>query len=210
MLRRRQLRGTPPNEPVTLVGPRVELRPLVASDFQQWQEVRRRCGAWLTQWEPLPSPGQPDTVEDRNAFGSRCSVRLREIQFGTGFGFGIFVDGQLRGEVNLNTIQRGARQNAYVGYWVDQAVAGMGYMPESVALVLQFAFDQLHLHRIQIAIVPRNTASRRVVEKLGLREEGVALRYLQINGVWEDHIRYAITAEEWVEVGGSIVAAWLS
>ncbi len=210
MLRRRQTRTSPPTEPVTLDGPRVQLRPLVAGDFPQWQEVRRRCGGWLTQWEPLASPGQPDTVEDRNAFGSRCSVRLREIQLGTGFGFGIFVDGYLRGEVNLNTIQRGARQNAYIGYWVDQAVAGNGYMPEAVALVIRFAFEQLHLHRIQIAIVPRNTASRRVVEKLGLREEGIALRYLQINGVWEDHVRYAITAEEWVDHGDLMIANWLS
>ncbi|MFV0318254.1 MAG: GNAT family N-acetyltransferase [Microthrixaceae bacterium] len=210
MRRRRQTRSSPPTEPVVLHGPRVDLRPLVAADFARWQEVRRRCAGWLTQWEPLPSPGQPDTVEDPNAFASRCSVRLREIQMGTGFGFGIFVDDHMRGEVNLNTIQRGARQNAYVGYWIDEAVAGQGYMPEAVALVLQFAFEQLHLHRVQIAIVPRNVASRRVVEKLGLREEGVALRYLQINGIWEDHIRYAITTEEWVDVAPSIVAAWLS
>ncbi len=54
------------------------------------------------------------------------------------------------------------------------------------------------MHRIEVAIVPRNRASRRVVEKLELREEGVALRYLEIDGRWEDHVRYAITSEEWV------------
>jgi ribosomal-protein-alanine N-acetyltransferase len=187
----------------------VVLRPLVAADFAMWQDVRRRCGEWLTRWEPRPAPGQPDTVEDGQAFQSRCSVRLREIQLGTGFGFGIFVDGILRGEVNLNTIHRGARQNAYIGYWIDQTVAGQGYMPESVVAVLRFAFDDLHLHRVQIAIVPRNTSSRRVVEKLDLREEGVALRYLQINGVWEDHIRYAITAEEWIERSEELLDAWI-
>ncbi len=164
---------------------------------------------WLSQWEPLAAPGQPDTVEDSNAFASRCSVRLREIQLGTGFGFGFFIDGHLRGEVNLNTIQRGARQNAYVGYWVDQAFAGQGYVPEAVAAVLRFAFEVLNLHRIQIAIVPRNEASRRVVDKLGLRSEGLALRYLQINGVWEDHIRYAITSDEWDERRLELAANWL-
>jgi ribosomal-protein-alanine N-acetyltransferase len=185
------------------------LRPLVVGDFAMWQEVRRRCGDWLTQWEPRPVPGQPDTVEDRQAFQSRCSVRLREIQLGTGFGFGLFVDGVLRGEVNLNTIHRGARQNAYIGYWVDRAVAGQGYMPEAVVVVLRFAFDVLHLHRVQIAVVPRNTSSRRVVEKLSLREEGIAQRYLQINGVWEDHVRYAITAEEWMERSEELLDAWV-
>ena len=70
-------------------------------------------------------------------------------------------------------------------------------MPEGVALILRYAFDELRLHRIEAAIVPRNAASRRVAEKLGLREEGTAERFLQIAGVYEDHVRYAITAEEW-------------
>jgi ribosomal-protein-alanine N-acetyltransferase len=52
---------------------------------------------------------------------------------------------------------------------------------------------------VEVAIVPRNTASRRVVEKLRLREEGTARHYLQIRGVWEDHVRYAITIDEWAE-----------
>jgi ribosomal-protein-alanine N-acetyltransferase len=209
MLRRKPQPGAPPTEPVTLHGRRVTLRLLTTADFPQWREVRRRCTEWLTQWEPRPSPGQPDTVEDRNAFASRCSVRLREIQLGTGFGFGIFVDGRFRGEVNLNTIHRGARQNAYVGYWIDRDVAGTGLMPEAVVVVLRFAFEELGLHRVQVAIVPRNTSSRRVVEKLGLRDEGVALGYLQINGVWEDHVRYAITAEEWAVRGPDLTAAWI-
>ena len=82
-------------------------------------------------------------------------------------------------------------------------------MPESVAVVMRFAFDDLRLHRLQIAIIPRNRNSRRVMEKLELREEGVALRYLEINGMWEDHVRYAITAEEWVERRQEIQQAWL-
>ncbi|HMC79772.1 MAG TPA: GNAT family protein, partial [Acidimicrobiia bacterium] len=59
------------------------------------------------------------------------------------------------------------------------------------------AFEELKLHRVEVAIVPRNKASRRVVEKLALREEGTARDYLQIRGAWEDHVRYAITATEW-------------
>ena len=64
-------------------------------------------------------------------------------------------------------------------------------------VLIKFAFEQLQLHRLEICIVPRNTNSRRVVEKLELRCEGVAERYLEIAGTWEDHVRYAITAEEW-------------
>lgn len=65
--------------------------------------------------------------------------------------------------------------------------------------VFRYAFENLHLHRVEICIVPRNHNSRRVVEILQIRDEGVALRFLEINGTWEDHVRYTITAEEWAE-----------
>jgi ribosomal-protein-alanine N-acetyltransferase len=193
----------------TLFGRRILLRPLVASDFPAWREVRRRNVDWLTKWEAARIPGSPDVVEDRGAFEARCAARQRERMLGTGFGFGVFVAGEFAGEINLNSIQRGPFQNAYIGYWIDEKQAGNAYMSEAVALVARFAFDELHLHRIQIAIIPRNTNSRRVVEKLGLREEGTALRYLEINGVWEDHCRYAMTVEEWVERSEALHRDWL-
>lgn len=196
--------------PSTLFGQRVMLRPIVLSDFAAWREVRHRCGDWLTRWEPQRLPHQPDVTDDRDAFAVRCSARHRERQLGTGFGFGIFVDGVFCGEINLSSIQRGPFQNAYVGYWVDQRWAGQGIMPEAVVVLARFAFEDLRLHRIQISIIPRNRSSRRVVEKLGLRNEGVALRYLEINGVWEDHVRYALTSEEWEQRRDELEAAWLS
>lgn len=131
------------------------------------------------------------------------------MQLGTSYSFGIFIDGMFSGEINLNSVHRGAQQSAYVGYWIDELRAGQGYMPESVVVAMSFAFDQLHLHRLQISVIPRNHASRRVAEKLGLRDEGIAERYLEINGVWEDHIRYAITAEEWEERREELRAAWI-
>lgn len=193
-----------------LRGPRVLLRPLRPEDFDQWSEVRLRSGDWLTRWEPKPLAGYPDIARDRRSFTSRCSMRDREVQMGTGYGFGIFVDGAFAGEINMSNVHRGPLQSAYVGYWIDRDQAGHGYMPESVVLVLQFAFEQLGLHRVQISIIPRNAASRRVVEKLGLRDEGTALRYLEINGVWEDHVRYAATAEDWAERRDELVERWLS
>ena len=193
----------------TLFGRRVLLRPLVASDFPAWQEVRRRNTDWLTKWEAQRQPGQPDVVEDREAFAVRCSARQRERQLGTAYGFGIFVDGDLAGEINLTAIQRGPFQSSYVGYWIDEKHAGNGYMPEAVVVLCRFAFDELQLHRVQIAIIPRNHASRRVVEKLDIRDEGVAVRYLEINGVWEDHVRYAITSEEWLARRDAYLRDWI-
>jgi len=195
--------------PDELHGRRVLLRRLASTDFRQWREVRRRNAGWLLKWEPRPPKGNPDDTEDLAAFGARCGARQREWQLGTGYGFGIFVEGMLAGEINVSGIQRGPFQNAYVGYWIDEARAGQGYVPEALATVARFAFEDVRLHRLQVAIIPRNRASRRVVEKLKLREEGLAVRYLAINGVWEDHLRYAITAEEWAERGPALLAEWV-
>jgi ribosomal-protein-alanine N-acetyltransferase len=201
-----------------LSGRRVKLRPLVSSDFPVWQDVRRRNADWLTPWEPARNPNLPDVVESSEAFAMRCSARERERQLGTGFGFGIFVPegsgprqgDRFCGEINLSSVQRGPFQSAYVGYWIDQGQAGRGYMPEAVVLLARFAFEQVHLHRIQISIIPRNHRSRRVVEKLKLRDEGVAQRYLEINGVWEDHLRYALTVEEWQDRRDELTREWLA
>ena len=121
-----------------------------------------------------------------------------------------FVGERFAGEVTLSSIQRGPFQSAFVGYWIDEALAGMGLVPEAVVVTLRFAFEAISLHRVEISIIPRNHASRRVVEKLGIREEGVALRFLEIDGVWEDHVRYGITAEEWAEREADLVAEWLA
>lgn len=193
-----------------LIGRRVVLRPLVTGDFAQWSAVRLRNREWLTKWEPQRQPGTADPATDPPAFAMRCHARERERQLGTGYGFGIFVDGTFAGEINLNSVQRGPFQNAYVGYWIDRARAGRGLVPESLVLLCKHAFEDLRLHRLQVAIIPRNTASRRVVEKLGLREEGLALRYLEINGTWEDHLRYAITAEEWATRRDELLTAWIA
>jgi ribosomal-protein-alanine N-acetyltransferase len=179
-------------------------------DFPAWREVRTRNADWLLKWEPMRTVGAPDPVQSRDAFAVRCGARQRERQLGTGYGYGIFVDGHFGGEINLSIVQRGPFQSSYVGYWIDEACAGQGYMPESLVLLCRTAFEDLHLHRVQISIIPRNTSSRRVVEKLGIRDEGVAQRYLEINGTWEDHIRYAMTVEEWEARRDELMAEWIA
>jgi ribosomal-protein-alanine N-acetyltransferase len=197
------------SDQVALKGRRITLRPLTVADFPQWQDVRRRSHDWLVKWEPRRPPGAPDVVDSRSGFAARCRARDRERQLGTGYGFGIFVDHRLCGEINVNGVQRGPFQSAYVGYWIDEACAGHGYTPEAVVVLCRHAFEDLGLHRLQIAIIPRNTSSRRVVEKLGIRDEGVAVRYLEINGKWEDHIRYAITSEEWKDRRTELLEEWV-
>jgi ribosomal-protein-alanine N-acetyltransferase len=195
-------------EPLQMDGRRLTLRTQTEADYGGWIAVRNRCRDWLVPWEPRPK-GAPQPAEDRASFAARCAIRERERQLGTGFGFGIFVGGQFAGEVTLSSIQRGPFQSGFIGYWIDQAVAGQGYVPEAVVMVLHFAFEALGLHRVEISIIPRNMASRRVVEKLGLRMEGIAERFLEIDGVWEDHARFAITTEEWATRRGELLWTWL-
>ncbi|MHB8318550.1 MAG: GNAT family N-acetyltransferase [Acidimicrobiales bacterium] len=194
--------------PLVLFGRRVVLRTLSDPDYPQWLEVRSRCRDWLVPWEPRPK-GVPIPSEDRTSFSARCALRERERQMGSGYGFGIFVGERLVGEVTLSSIQRGPFQNGFVGYWIDREMAGLALVPESVVVTLRFAFETIGLHRVEISIIPRNRASVRVVEKLGLRLEGIAERFLEIDGVWEDHARYAITAEEWEIRSNEMLATWL-
>lgn len=194
--------------PLELAGWRVRLRTLGDADYDEWFAVRSRCRDWLVPWEPRPA-GAPPTPEDRASFSARCAARERERQIGSGYGFGIFVERRLVGEITLSSIQRGPFQNATIGYWVDRDEAGHGLAPEATVVVLRFAFEELGLHRVEIAIVPRNHASRRVVEKLGLREESIALRFLEIDGRWEDHVRYAVTSEEWAQRREELMLQWL-
>lgn len=192
-----------------LFGRRVMLRPLRPSDFSDWREVRVRNEDWLVPWEPFRSKSLPDATRERTAYEARCAARDRERASDSAYPFGLFIDQQFAGEVNLNNVTRGALQGATIGYWIDRAHAGHSYTSEAVVVLLRFAFEQLQLHRIEICIVPRNTNSRRVVEKLRLRCEGVAERFLEINGTWEDHLRFAITTEEWSRRSDELTAAWI-
>lgn len=94
---------------------------------------------------------------------------------------------------------RGAWQNAVLGYFVDADQNGKGFATEAARLALGFAFGHAGLHRVQAGVMPRNERSIRVLAKTGFRNEGVALRYLEIGGMWEDHIIFAITREEWTD-----------
>ena len=199
----------PSNVGLRLYGRRVVLRPLVAQDFNGWSEVRRRNGEWLTQWEPMRLTHHPDPETNREVFVARCGARERERLAGTQYAFGIFVDGAFAGEINLNNVVRGAFQSATIGYWIDKSRAGRSLMSEAVVVLAQYAFEEMRLHRLEICIIPRNVNSRRVMEKLDIRTEGIAERFLEINGVWEDHIRYGITYEEWNERRAQIINDWI-
>ncbi|MFC4100062.1 GNAT family N-acetyltransferase [Paenibacillus xanthanilyticus] len=96
------------------------------------------------------------------------------------------------GSVTLSNIVRGAFLSCHLGYRLDAQQANRGLMTEALSAVIRHAFDELGLHRIEANIMPRNAASLGVVGKLGFYEEGLALKYLFINGRWEDHLHMVL------------------
>lgn len=106
--------------------------------------------------------------------------------------------GDLVGVINLNNIIRGAFQNAFLGYYAFAPYVGQGLMREGLELMLAYAFRELGLHRVEANIQPENRASLSLVQRCGFTKEGFSRRYLQVNGDWRDHERWALLAENWV------------
>jgi ribosomal-protein-alanine N-acetyltransferase len=185
-----------PGWPVELRDGEVLLRPLRMRDASAWTDARRRNVEWLRPWEATP-PGGPTTFGMSKAVFTAMTRRLRaDARTGKALPFVIVVDGVLAGQINVAGVVRGSMDSAHVGYWVDQRVAGRGVMPTSVAMVVDHCFGAVGLHRIEVNIRPENIASRRVVEKLEFREEGIRERYLHIAGEWRDHLTYALVRDD--------------
>lgn len=202
--------GSAPGWPVELVDGAVLLRPYRRSDAAAWSAVRRANQAWLAPWESTP-PGPWDELNSPRAFRYLLREHRRAARNGECMPFAICLleDGRERfvGHLNLGNIVRRAFCSAYAGYWIDSAVAGRGIMPTALALAVDHAFTAGGLHRIEVNIRPENGPSRRVVEKLGFREEAYHPRYMHIDGAWRDHIGYALTSEDVADEGG-LLARW--
>lgn len=110
--------------------------------------------------------------------------------------FAVTVEDDFVGQLTVSNIVGGSARWAQIGYWIDRRHAGEGVIPTAVALATDHCLFELGLHRVEIAIRPENTASLRVVEKLGFTEYGFARRYLHIDGEWRDHRLFAVVAED--------------
>ena len=168
-------------------GTKVYLRNPLASDFAELSELYAASRAHLRGFAATEF-GEPEferllasAALDANKYFLICKIESDEIV----------------GTINLSQIFRKAFQNAYLGYMLGAGFTGHGYMTESVALVLRFAFDDLKLHRVEANVQPSNAPSIRVLQRHGFSKEGFSRRYLKIGGRWRDHERWAILREDW-------------
>jgi len=202
--------GSTPGWPAVLAEGPVLLRPYRRADSVAWAEVRCANEEWLARWESTP-PGPWRELNSVRAYTYVYRDMRRAARRGESMPFAVCLrsdlGARLVGHLNLGSIVRRAFCSTYVGYWVDHRVAGQGVIPTALALAVDHAFRAGGLHRVEINIRPENGPSRRVVEKLGFREEAYHPRYMHIDGAWRDHIGYAMTAEE-VAAEGGLVARW--
>lgn len=201
---------------VRLIDGDIVMRPLRWRDGPAWQQLRARNADWLRPWEAtLPPLGSTQSGGVQSSgmatelppptYGAMLRRLRQETREGRTVPWAIEVDGRLVGQLTVGGIAYSSLRSAYIGYWIGQEAAGRGFMPTAVALACDDAFERLRLHRIEINIRPENAASKRVVEKLGLRCEGVRPKYLHIDGDWRDHESYVVFAGEFQP---SVIAHW--
>ncbi len=195
--------------PVTIECGDLSLRPIKYRDKAEWTRVRARNAAWLQPWEASNPVGQGELP----TYTGMVSVLNRQAREASALPFIITerIPGRSKpaivGQLTVSSIMWGSAMSATLGYWVDQDRAGRGIAPTAVAMATDHCFGRLGLHRMEINIRPENTASLRVVEKLGFRDEGLRPNYLHINGRWADHRSFALTTED---VPNGILERWLA
>ncbi|MFN2589369.1 MAG: GNAT family N-acetyltransferase [Actinomycetota bacterium] len=174
--------------------PAVQIRETTETEAVVFHQLLVSNREFLQPYEPI----RPDWFFTVSGVRGELQRATADREADALYAFGIWerATGTLVGRIALANVVRGAWQNATLGYFVGEQWGRRGYATEAVRQVLDFAFGPGRLHRVQAAVMPRNTASIRVLEKNGFRYEGLARRYLQIAGVWEDHRIFAITPED--------------
>lgn len=165
----------------------MELVPADVSLAGQVLDYYRRNRNFLEEYEPK---------RDEEFFSRDCQLQIlkkemRDRAENTAFRFYIKLTeqpDQITGAIGLSNVVWGAFCSAFLGYKLDELFTNKGYMSQAVEMLVKYAFEELHLHRIEANVMPKNTASLRVLEKNDFINEGISKYYLKINGIWEDHI----------------------
>ena len=173
----------------------VGLRPIRMRDGAQWSRTRAAERDKLEPWEPTAELDWTarHTV---SAWPPMYSGLRAEARRGRMLPYVIEVDGRFCGQLTIGNVTHGALRSAWIGYWVASGVTGGGVATGALALGVDHCFGAVMLHRVEATVRPENAASRKVLSKVGFREEGLLKRYLDVDGGWRDHLLVAITSEE--------------
>jgi ribosomal-protein-alanine N-acetyltransferase len=176
----------------------VYVRSIRARDARPLRALLKSNRSWLEKWEAtIPGYSEFPPV------GDIIRSLLRLAKQNQAAPFIIEHDGDVVGQVTVSGLSFGSLSSGSIGYWISQDRAGKGITPTAVALVADWCFTGLGIHRIEICIRPENVSSLRIVRKLGMRYEGLRRRYIHIDGDWRDHFCFAVTIDE---VPGGLLA----
>ncbi len=171
-------------------GVRIYLYPLKTSDVTSVFELEWRNKAFFSQYGPNRDHDFYTEEGQLNRIIKMEENREKDL----GYSFGIFLreTNELIGQAGFFKVERGPAQKAMIGYSLDQAYNGKGYMTEALKLMVDYGFNELKLHRIEAEVMPHNIGSIKILEKTGFYKEGIARQNVMINGKWEDHQVLAI------------------
>jgi ribosomal-protein-alanine N-acetyltransferase len=183
----------PGGQQPVLRGEGVYLRSPRVGDYQAWSRLRHESREFLSPWEPSWASDELT----KGAFRRRLKRYQRETRADTAYAFFVFNDEDtLMGGCTLSNVRRGVAQCCAMGYWIGEPFARQGYMFSAVKALVPFIFGTLNLHRIEAACLATNEPSKNLLNKAGFRQEGIARRYLLIIGEWQDHVLFALLAED--------------
>jgi [ribosomal protein S5]-alanine N-acetyltransferase len=171
-------------------GHAIYLRPLTVSDAHDSLRLQNDNRAFFEQFSMIREHSFY-TLESQVEKIQRHEENRKNDQE---YYFGLFQkeNNKLIGTISLFQVMRGSLQSAVIGYFLDHHHNGKGYATEAIKALVDYAFEELHLHRIEAGVMPRNLPSQRVLEKAGFHREGIARKNVNINGIWEDHQVLAI------------------
>lgn len=181
----------------TPLGEPILLRPFRFRDQEAYIAARRANRDWLVPWDPT----SPDGVPPRMTFREMVRKQRARARALESLAFLIESAGEIVGQINGNSIQWGSARSFSAGYWVTADAAGRWIAPTAVAILGDYGFGALELHRLELGIRPENAASLSVAAKLRMREEGLRPNFLHIDGAWRDHRIFALTAEDLADDG---------
>ena len=171
---------------INLVGENVTVRNLTPDCAEALLEYNIRNKDHLSNFEPS---------RDNNFYTYEVQRDIllegyKHLMSGTGIDFGIYIGEKLIGKIKISNIVYGVFKSGIIGYSIDKDFQGRGYMKEALRLVIDYARDELELHRLEASVLTDNEKSKAVLNGCGFEKIGLNEKYLFINGAWKDHITF--------------------
>jgi ribosomal-protein-serine acetyltransferase len=184
------------------VAPGIEMRQFEPRDAETVFAVVERNREHLRQW--LPWVDHSHSLEDIRQFILRVQAQFEADQ---GPNAGIWVEGVFAGNVGCHPISW-ANRNCSLGYWIDAAQQGKGVITRCCAAMLDYLFEELRLHRVEIRCGTGNTRSGAIPERLGFTREGLLRQGEWVNGQWVDLVVWGMIEAEWRAAARGSRAIW--